>query len=247
MTAVRRKQLARLGVWIALATVAVMTAVLTARTESGIRRIATLLTPAPPETGRGAKAPTQQVANRQADQDAEQRRLGEAVRALAADRDRLQARLSTLERNLEDVTGSIPPKAAAPTAPVAAPLAAITPASSAGPSNRVAAGHLATGMPAAAESIATKTEFGVDVGGNTSVEGLRTLWSTLKATQPALFEGLRPLITIREGQKPGVIELRLVAGPLPNASIAARLCAALSAAGQACQPAVFDGQRLALQ
>ena len=50
-----------------------------------------------------------------------------------------------------------------------------------------------------------------------------------------------------EGQKPGAIELRLVVGPLPNASIAARLCAALSAAGQSCQPAVFDGQRLALQ
>src|SRR3954471_14164397 len=246
MTAVRRKQLARLGVWVALATVAVMTAVLTARTESGVRRIATLLTPAPPETGRGAKAPTQQITGRQADQEAEQRRLSETVRALAADRDRLQARLNTLERNLEDVTGSIPPKAAAPTAPVAAPLPAIAPVSG-GPSNRVAAGHLATGTPAAAESVATKAEFGVDVGGNTSIEGLRTLWSTLKAGQPALFEGLRPLITIRDGQKPGVIELRLVAGPLPNASIAARLCATLAAANQTCQPAVFDGQRLALQ
>jgi hypothetical protein len=247
MTAVRRKQLARLGVWVALATVAVMTAVLTARTESGIRRIATLLTPAAPDTGRGAKAPTQQIAGRQADQEAEQRRLSETVRALAADRDRLQARLNTLERNLEDVTGSIPPKAAAPTGSVAAaPLPAIAPVSG-GPSNRVAAGHLATGTPAAAESVATKTEFGVDVGGNTTVEGLRTLWVTLKASQPALFEGLRPLITIREGQKPGVIELRLVAGPLPNASIAARLCATLAVANQTCQPAVFDGQRLALQ
>jgi hypothetical protein len=248
MTAVRRKQLARLGVWVAFATVAVMTAVLTARTESGIRRIATLLTPAAHETGRGAKAPTQQVASRQADQDAEQRRLSETVRALAADRDRLQARLSTLERNLEDVTGSIPAKAAASNAPTTtAPLAAIAPLSGGGPSNRIAAGHLATGTPAAAESIATKTEFGVDIGGNSSVEGLRTLWSTLKAAQPALFEGLRPLITVREGQKPGVIELRLVAGPLPNASIAARLCATLAAANQTCQPAVFDGQRLALQ
>jgi len=55
------------------------------------------------------------------------------------------------------------------------------------------------------------------------------------------------VIAIREGAKPGSMELRLVAGPLANASIAARLCAALAAAGQSCQPTVFDGQRLALQ
>lgn len=250
MTAFRRAQLTRLGVWIALATVAVLTAVLTARTETGIRRIATLLSPGEPV--RAAKAP--QLANRQFDQEAEQRKLSEAVRALAADRDRLAARINTLERSLDDVTGSIPPanatpKAAAPAAPVvAAPLPPPTaqPAAGASSQGRVAAGHLATGMPGPAESVATKTDFGVDVGGNASIEGLRTLWTTLKASQPALFEGLRPVITVREG-KSGSVELRLVAGPLPNASIAARLCAALSAANQACQPAVFDGQRLALQ
>jgi hypothetical protein len=255
MTAVRRTQLVRLGVWIALATAAVLTAVLTARTETGIRRIATLMTPAPPESGRTAKAPTTQLATRQVEQEAEQRRLSETVRTLAADRDHLLARLGTLERNVEDMTGSIPPasaspKSASPSAPVVAtplPAPASTPQPNATGPNRVAAGHLATGVPSAADSVATKTEFGVDVGGNASVEGLRSLWTTLKAAQPALFEGLRPLITVRDGQKPGVIELRLVAGPLPNASIAARLCAALSAAGRACQPAVFDGQRLALQ
>jgi hypothetical protein len=62
-----------------------------------------------------------------------------------------------------------------------------------------------------------------------------------------MLEGLRPVIAIREGARPGAVELRLIAGPLANASIAARLRAALAAAGQACQPAVFDGQRLALQ
>jgi hypothetical protein len=251
MTAVRRRQLTRLGAWIALATVAVLTVVLMARTETGIRRIATLLAPASEHT---AKAP--QVANRQSDAEAEQRRLNEAVRALAADRDRLTARITTLERSLEDVTGSIAsanigPKAAAPSVPVvAAPLPTVpaAPPANAGASNpgRVAAGHLATGAPGPAESVATKTEFGVDVGGNASIEGLRTLWTTLKTAQPALFDGLRPLIAVREG-KSGSVELRLVAGPLPNASIAARLCAALGAVGQPCQPAVFDGQRLALQ
>src|SRR5438045_2577708 len=125
MTAVRRRQLTRLGIWIALATAAVFTAVLTARTEAGIRRIATLLSPAEP--ARASKAP--QLANRQSDQEAEQRRLSEAIRALAADRDRLVARIGALERNLDDTTGSIPPTTpspkAAPSAPVvAAPLPA---------------------------------------------------------------------------------------------------------------------------
>ena len=253
MTAVRRRQLTRLGIWVALATAAVFAAMLSARTETGVRRIATLLTPA---DQRMPKAPTQ-LASRPADQDAEQRRLTEAVRVLAADRDRLTARVATLERNLDDVTGSLPPAQAGPKAAPSAPVAVATlppvPTPSAaqpntGASNqaRVAAGHLATGTPGAAESIATRTEFGVDVGGNTSIEGLRTLWTTLKAAQPALFEGLRPVIAVREG-KAGAVELRLVAGPLPNASIAARLCAALGAVNQTCQPTVFDGQRLALQ
>jgi hypothetical protein len=254
MTAVRRTQLARLGIWISLATLAVIFVVFVARTESGIRRIATLLTPA--EAARTSKAP--QLAAEQA----EQRRLAEAVRALTADRDRLAARLTVLERNLDEVTGSIPPVAAAQRPPAvalppvtASPLAASgTPApqpaqtSQPTPSNqaRVAAGHLATGT-GPADSVATKTEFGVDVGGNASIEGLRALWSTLKSSQPAMFDGLRPVIAVREGQKPGAIELRLIAGPLLNASIAARICAALSAANQPCQPTVFDGQRLALQ
>lgn len=253
MTAVRRTQLARLGVWISLATLSVIVVVLIARTETGIRRLASLLTPA--EATRTSKAP--QLASRPSDQDVEQRRLAEAVRALTADRDRLTARLTVLERNLDEVTGSIPPAASKlPQVPVPSvavsplPPPATPPAQAAQPSPtnqaRVAAGHLATGTNAA-DSVATKTEFGVDVGGNTSIEGLRALWSTLKSGQPALLDGLRPIIAVREGQKPGAIELRLIAGPVPNASIAARLCAALSAAGQSCQPAVFDGQRLALQ
>jgi hypothetical protein len=266
MTAARRTQLARLGIWIGLATVAVLIAVFTARTETGLRRIANLLAPEAAEPVRSAKIAGPQVAARQVDQEVE-RRLNEAVRALAADRDRLAS------RNLDDVTGSIAPNAASapaaqpprslpqpgsapsplvpPPAPQAAaaqsfPQGAAPPAVQAAPS-RVAAGHLATGTPAAADSVATKTDFGIDVGGNASVEGLRTLWMTLKTSQPALFDGLRPVVAIREGQKPGTIELRLIAGPIANAGMAARMCAALAAMNQTCQPAVFDGQRLALQ
>jgi hypothetical protein len=279
MTAARRTQLARLGIWIGLATVAVLTAVFTARTETGLRRIANLLSPEASEPVRSAKIAGPQVASRQVDQEVE-RRLNEAVRALAADRDRLASRVTALERNLDDVTGSVskggapnaapaaqpprpqgqaapvpltPPPAPQTVAPVAsvpvqpAPQGAAPPASVQGAPNRIATGHLATGAPTAADSVATKTEFGIDVGGNASVEGLRALWMTLKSSQPTLFEGLRPVVAVREGQKPGTIELRLIAGPIANAGVAARMCAALSAMNQTCQPAVFDGQRLALQ
>jgi hypothetical protein len=268
MTAVRRTQLVRLGVWVAVATVAVVAAVLAARTETGVRRIASLISPEAHEPVRSAKGPTPSMALRQADQEAEQRRLSEAIRLLAADRDRLLARVNTLERNVEDVTGSIgnaptarAPQAALPAIPAAppsmvseppqaaAPRPAATPVPTPQPApNRVSSGHLATGVGTpASESVATKTEFGVDLGGNASIEGLKTLWSNLKAHQPTMLEGLRPVIAIRDGQKPGSVELRLIAGPIANANIAARLCAAFAAAGQVCQPAVFDGQKLALQ
>ena len=68
--------------------------------------------------------------------DVETRRLAEAVRALSADRERLLTRITALERNVDDVTGSIkrqPPAAPPPTvviapkpaAPVASPPASV--------------------------------------------------------------------------------------------------------------------------
>jgi hypothetical protein len=204
---------------------------------------------------RGARAPNPQLAGR-FDAELEARRLNEAVRVLSADRDRLIARVAVLERNLDDVTGSIPANPPAAATPRAAPVLPQIPPQAAAPAaapvpspapGRVTTGHnTAIGTAGPAQSIATKTDFGIDVGGNTSLDGLRTIWTNLKTSQPALLEGLRPVIAIRENGK-GAVELRLVAGPLGNAGAAARLCASLAAAGQTCQPTVFDGQRLALQ
>src|SRR5438309_1870625 len=120
MTAARRTQLARLGIWIGLATVAVLTAVFTARTETGLRRIANMLAPEASEGVRSAKIAGPQIASRQVDQEVE-RRLNEAVRALAADRDRLASRVAALERNLDDVTGSISQGGGPNSAPAAQP------------------------------------------------------------------------------------------------------------------------------
>ena len=100
----------------------------------------------------------------------------------------------------------------------------------------------------AADSVATRTEFGVDLGGDRTVDALRSLWNALRTgKQGVLFEGLRPVVAVRDGGKPGSVELRLVVGPLANAGAAARLCGSAAAVGLACQPTVFDGQRLAVR
>ena len=217
------------------------------------------------------------MAARAAELESETRRLADTVRMLSVDRDRLLGRLAAVERNLEDMTGSIdrrissnlariapaaPPPAqiAAPaTGPASSPLppnaslmpvgpsfgATVTmmplplPPSSFASTSRVAAAHaIATGDNPPDDSVGSRTEFGVDIGGGANVDALRALWANAKNKQGASFEGLRPVVAIRES-KPGVVELRLIVGPLSNAGAAARLCASLSAGGLPCQQTVF--------
>jgi hypothetical protein len=248
----------RLGAWSGIAILSVAAAVVAAYTETGAHRLAAGDSPATAN-----RAPS-------SGSDSETRRLADVVRALAADRDRLAARVSALERNLDDVTGSIPgrpgseagnpgasplPPSLAPGPPAgtaaAAPVAAApTSAPARGPQasavSRPSALAPITADVAASGSTATRTEFGIDLGTAATVEGLRNLWTSIKGTQAPLLEGLRPVVAVRDGAKPGALELRLVAGPLANAGVAAKLCAALADVGLTCAPAVFDGQRLAL-
>ena len=262
----------RLGLWGGVAVIAVGAAALAAYSDAGSRRLA-LGAPASEATERTGPG------SRQADADA--RRLAEAVRTLTADRDRLAARVSALEHNFDDVTGSVPsrvgerpaaanpgasplppalapgalfnaepPRASSPPAGAPAPVqtAALPPV----PPPAASSGRAAPIVPLAAEtgaaaSTATRTEFGIDLGSAATVEALRNLWTSIKGTHAPLLEGLHPVVAVRDGAKPGMVELRLVVGPLANAGVAARLCAALAAAGLACEPAVFDGQRLALK
>jgi hypothetical protein len=94
---------------------------------------------------------------------------------------------------------------------------------------------------------AAKTEFGLDLGSATTVEALRTAWTAALRRHGPLLEGLRPVVQMRERPRPGGMELRLIAGPVPNAAAAARLCVSMTAAGAICAPAVFEGQRLAVR
>jgi hypothetical protein len=193
------------------------------------------------------------------------------VRRLTADRDqlvadngRLTSRLATIERSVDDITGSIartkaaqasaqshpvlaqPLAAAPPTAPPAAPPAPDDDATS----------SISTPVPAAPvppppPMSPGKFEYGLDLGSATTIEGARALWALAYKRYGAQIEGLRPIVQLRERARPAGspgparVELRLIVGPLPNAATAARYCATLAATGATCQPAPYDGQRLA--
>jgi biotin carboxyl carrier protein len=103
----------------------------------------------------------------------------------------------------------------------------------------------AEAAPVAPPPAPSRPQFGLDLGSATTVEGLRLLWTNAKSKHGTALEGLRPVMTVRDHARPGGVELRLIAGPVPNAAAAARLCAAM--AGTVCQPAVYEGQRLALR
>jgi hypothetical protein len=192
----------------------------------------------------------------------EARRLAETVRVLAADRERILARITMIEQSMDGITGSIarvekaaravqpPPEFA--TTPREGPPAATAPneditlsANAAASLPRRVPGDSPAWPPA--PNPAVKTEFGIDLGGASTIEGLRALWVATQRRHAAQLAGLRPTLHLRERARPGGAELRLVAGPIANAATAARLCAAIAAAGAACQAVVFDGQRVALR
>jgi hypothetical protein len=101
---------------------------------------------------------------------------------------------------------------------------------------------------AAPQLAVQRTEFGVDVGGANSLNGLRALWrGLLKSKSNAALTTLRPIIVVKESNTGLGMQLRLVAGPLNDAAAAAKICAALIESQRTCETAVFDGQRLAMK
>jgi hypothetical protein len=106
--------------------------------------------------------------------------------------------------------------------------------------------------PAAPESAlpeiaVQRTEFGVDLGGANSIDGLRALWRALLKSNAAAIASLRPIIVVKERNNGLGMQLRLVAGPLSDAAAAAKICAALIESERPCETSVFDGQRLAVR
>lgn len=277
------RSLMRLAAWAAAAVCALAIAVLASRSEPGALRMGALV-------GGSAPAQTTQAAEvspltaRTSDLEFETRQLTTALRSLSTDRDRLLARVTVLERNLEDVTGSIskvtaarpaspetadqqtaPPRPEAPQTveasekPEPAPhvrLTAIGPSLVATissplevptPTPETLAQVGLSPIPVVEGNSAMRTRFGVDVGTAANLAALRGAWRNLRKNHGNLFEGLHPVVAVRDGGKPSSVELHMIVGPLVNAAAAARLCGTLGNAGLSCQPAIFDGQRLALR
>lgn len=110
------------------------------------------------------------------------------------------------------------------------------------------ADNVAADAPHAPKLAVQRTEFGVDVGGANSVNGLRALWrGLLKSRANAPLTALRPIIVIKESSSGLGMQLRLVAGPLGDAAAAAKICATLIENDRTCETTIFDGQRLAMK
>jgi hypothetical protein len=325
------RALLRLAGWGCTAAAALMLAVLSAGVGS---RHQTLVTPAATQI----PAATVQLTTRQTEPDKATRQLTEALSGLTADRERLVARIATIERNLEDVSGSIKqqaasapspipaqtsvhaptvmptpasgpvqastavppstpapasgpvstprpptlpalapaPTAAAPAAPPsprsnqAQPEKTTTPAAAAPTSAPVpppgaiaAAPHAPAAPPAATpspEPASTRVanlpeasepdpgktrivDFGLDIGGSTTFDGLRALWNSVRSNTADLFDDLHPMVAVRENKSRGV-DLRLVVGPIASSEAATQMCATLLAARRFCQMTIFEGQPL---
>ncbi len=246
----------RLGLWSLAAGLAVAIAILVGSTETGVKRLLQSL------ASLQGVPPQRETLSRESSQvTAEMQRLADSLQEINLGRNRLLERLEAIEKHLGELTGSINRSVQAPvqpveTAPVTTGTITAAVAMPAGGANAATGSNqpqiVSPVTPsqdaASVESVgAPKVEFGVDLGSAQTIDGLRTLWAAMKGRHGLLLDGLRPLITIREKARPGSMELRLVAGPLANATLAARLCAVITAAGAVCQPAVFEGQRLALR
>jgi hypothetical protein len=241
--------------WGGTAAGALLVAVLSSRSEVGSERVATVF---PALRGHDRV----QVAARPPDMQAETRQLAAAVHDLTAENDRLQSRLTAVEQNMNDITGSVSRQIAAvkaetpnpwPADAKPEPLSAadvtptVTPTAGFGaPLPLPPLTAPAAPAPASAAAAATPSAFGVDVGSALSIQVLRARWFGIRSAHPQLFEGLTPTVVLGEAVKSKRVELRLVVGPLANAEAAARLCAALAPFRLYCQPASFGSQHFAL-
>lgn len=329
--------LLRLVAWGIAASGALAIAVLAAQSDIGERRVAAATAPIMAQT-EAARAATIQAMARAADVEREAKRLGDIVRSLQADRDKLAGRVAALETSIEDLTGSIAqanrrgpagsdlfmvppagppasfkpsesaagpkpqaaapqpitpearpagadPRALPPIEPREAPAPAPTTVATAVPPTMVdpavpsvvgtvagmdpseiplprpnpiasslGAQAAALRTPPAAEAAAPAPvpdaggkRFAIEIGGPASIDNLRALWTKVRDGQSGdLVADLRPAIALRDAAKPGLVEMRLVAGPVPTSLAAARLCASLAISGIGCRPTPYEGQMVAL-
>jgi hypothetical protein len=232
------RKLRSYSLWSMGTAAAVALAILAGRSQVGAERFAAIFHPSHPQPT-AAKF----------DAETATRQLADAVRLLASNDAQTRARVTAVEHDLDDVTGSIRQVAAASEAkgadngPTVSAIASLT-ASSAAPINPPPPPPSFSQSEPAAPSAPPPTQYGVDIGSGLSLQALRARWQTLRVTHAALLEGMQPIVTVRETQH-GKIELRLVVGPIAQPGAAAQLCQALTMFGMFCQTTVYDGQHLA--
>jgi len=234
----------RLSAWGFAAAVALAVLAITTQTEGGSERLALALAPSTP---RNLAVEMADLKRRTLEKDAETQRLEAQVITLAADRERLTARLASIERNLDDVTGSIKRQAAL-ASPAISPLA--MPAAAAPAQGAALAPETVPLPPARMANAQTnevaadpaKSELGIDIGGALSLDVLGARWAAVKANYGPLLTGLHPLAA--HDQRPGSTGFRLLVGPVANPAAAMQLCARFAAARVTCRSAKFDGEQL---
>jgi hypothetical protein len=111
------------------------------------------------------------------------------------------------------------------------------------PSQQAAA---ASPSPAGAPAPAAAT-YGVDIGTAPTMKALNARWKWLRTAHPALFDGLHPLVSLKQNPRTNRTELHLIVGPYSNADAAEQFCDFIVPFHLNCEPAMFDGSRLALQ
>ena len=247
------------AMWAASAFVALALVVYTSTTNRGGERLAALPGALGELIGQ-AQGPTPSqlasIVNQEVDT------VREETRRLVAERARLEQRLARLERDVDDVTGSTrrgndvtgsiaasEPRAKAIELAPLSPIGAREAVRAGEPaSNRSGQGGAYNDLAAASGGItlATRSQFGLDLGSETTMAALRLRWQRLSERNKTALARLEPLVGVRDGIN-GQPVLYLVAGPLNDVADAASLCAQLRQANVNCQPTAYDGQRLALR
>lgn len=87
-------------------------------------------------------------------------------------------------------------------------------------------------QPAVEAEPPASSEFGLDLGWASTLDGVRQRWATVKANFGPLLSGMHPLAA--PDRRQGKSGYRLVVGPLPNGPAATGLCAHFNAAHTAC-------------
>ena len=197
------------------------------------------------------------------------------MRGLADDRDKLAARLGALDREMRDMSGAIKqqieaakteaiktakqappwPESAPPVpmtlADVAVMVKTVSPApgsTAEPPSSTAATGSNNTDEHAPPDTTASLGQaYGVDLGAASTMKTLHHRWVSLRTAHPQLFEGVQPVVSVKQNPRTGRTELHLIVGPYANAETAGQFCDFVVPFHVNCQPAMFDGSRLALQ